>query len=173
MSHANLSELAELTGKSWRTVKRKLIDAGIKPVTKGKKSDTYDSAAALEAIYAAAPTPGAAQVLDLQDERARLAKWQADKTEQEVELRAGRMLDRDAVLGWISDDYSTVKARLTQVPDAVAAALPADIAQRVAADVRTLIYEALAELSAESRLSRDREEDAGTAADADGEPVVG
>jgi phage terminase Nu1 subunit (DNA packaging protein) len=90
---------------------------------------------------------------DLDAERARLAKWQADKAEMEVELKAGRMLDRDETLAWISDDYATVKARLIQIPDAVSAALPADIAPRVAADVRTLLYEALAELSAETKLS--------------------
>jgi hypothetical protein len=168
---ANLSELAELTGKSWRTVKRRLNDAGVQPIEKGKKSDIFDSAKALEAIYVVASVESA--TLDLQDERARLAKWQADKTEQEVELRAGRMLDLDAVVGWISDDYAIVKARLTQIPDAVSAALSADIAPRVSADVRTLIHEALAELSAEARLSRERAEDVDAPAAVNGKSMGG
>jgi phage terminase Nu1 subunit (DNA packaging protein) len=169
MKLVNPSELAELTGKTWRTVTRRLAEAGIEPRKRSKKSDVYASDVALEAIYAAAA--GSNEALDLQAERARLAKWQADKTEQEVELRAGRMLDRDQVAAWVADDYATVKARLVQIPDAVAAALPIDVAQRVAADVRTLIFEALAELSAEARLPVDDEAVTDAASDADGEPV--
>lgn len=140
------SELASLTGKSWRTVKRRLTDAGLDPTQKEGPANLYASDQALDAIYAPDALTGE---LDLQTERARLAKWQADKTEQDVQLRGARMLEMDAVEFWVAGMLSTVKARLVQIPDAVGQHVDEQHTAAVTEAVRRYILEALADLSAE------------------------
>lgn len=86
--------------------------------------------------------------LDLDQERARLAKAQADKTEQEVELRAGRMLDAGDVDQWVAGMINTAKQRLLEIPASVAARVPSEVSVQVEADTRRLLYEALCDLAA-------------------------
>jgi phage terminase Nu1 subunit (DNA packaging protein) len=84
-------------------------------------------------------------------ERARLARWQADRVEQEVGVRSGELLDADVALAWIEDMASTVKSRLAQIPDAVANQVDVRHSAIVAAAVRKLINETLAELADRGR----------------------
>jgi hypothetical protein len=112
--------------------------------------------------------------LDYTAERARLAKWQADKTEQDVEVRARRLLMADAVLQWVAGMVATVTARLVQIPDAVGHLVDPKYAPTVAAEVRRLIYEALEELSARGGPGALADlGDVEATADTDGEPVGG
>jgi phage terminase Nu1 subunit (DNA packaging protein) len=146
MPQVSTAKLVELTGMAWRTVKGRLENAGLTP-ERERNADLYESTTALAALYAA---PGdIAASLDLNTERARLVKWQADKTEQDIELRAGRMLAAEDVTAWVADMISTAKARLVQVPDAVAQHFEPETAQLVAEHVRRLIYEAMADLAAQ------------------------
>jgi phage terminase Nu1 subunit (DNA packaging protein) len=88
--------------------------------------------------------PGA---LDLEQERARLAKWQADSKHQDVEQRAGTLLAADDVMRWVAGMIGTVRQRFLQIPAAVGQNVPAEHSAKVTAEVQRLIYEALAELS--------------------------
>lgn len=172
MKLTTLSEAADYTGKTWRTVKRRAEEAGLQPVKRTKKADFYASDALCAVIFAAESADSGD--LDLNKERARLAKWQADKTEQDVELRAGRLLEADAVIQWIGNMIATVKSRLVQVPDAVGHIVDARFAAAVAAEVRRLIYEALEELSASGGPGALRDlVGSGATADPDGERVGG
>jgi phage terminase Nu1 subunit (DNA packaging protein) len=145
MPQVSTAKLVELTGMAWRTVKGRLENAGIKPTERERNADLYESTVALAALYA----PDIAASLDLNTERARLVKRQADKTEQDIELRAGRMLAAEDVTAWVADMISTAKARLVQVPDAVAQHFEPETAQLVAEHVRRLIYEAMADLASQ------------------------
>lgn len=86
--------------------------------------------------------------LDLDQERARLAKWQADSKHQDVEVRAGELLQRDDVLAWVAAMINTAKQRLVQIPATIAAQVPHEISAAVAEAARRSIYEALADLAA-------------------------
>lgn len=112
--------------------------------------------------------------LDLNAERARLAKWQADKTHQDVEIRAGKLLLDDDVRQWVAGMIATARQRLVQIPETVRQIVHPDHAEAVAGDVRRLIYEALAELEA-SRGGGPRPDVValGATSDADGERVGG
>lgn len=112
--------------------------------------------------------------LDLTTERARLAKWQADKTHQDVEIRAGKLLLEDDVRQWVAGMIAVARQRLVQIPETVRQVVHPDHAEGVTRDVRRLIYEALAELEARgSSAPRPDVVALGTAAEPDGEPVGG
>jgi phage terminase Nu1 subunit (DNA packaging protein) len=112
--------------------------------------------------------------LDLNAERARLAKWQADKTEQDVELRAGRMLDAEAVQQWVAGMIATARQRLVQLPETVRQIAPPEHGERITREVRRLVHEALAELAASRGDAPVADVPAlGAPADADGDGMGG
>jgi hypothetical protein len=145
MVKLSLSELADLTGKSFRTVKRRITDAGVQPVERTPKSALYASADALQAIYA----PEAMKVgeLDLGAERARLAKMQADRIERDLMIDAGELVRLDEVTDWYGEHVTNCRARLLQLPGAVAVVFDREIATRIEQECRSRLHEALAELS--------------------------
>lgn len=162
MREVSGNALAELTGKSWRTVKRRLEEAGIKPLRSEGNADLYDSAEALKAIYA-----GVGEELDSNHERARKDKEMADKLSLENQVRRGELTVTEEVLGAMGAIVAAARARLIQIPDAVGQFCDARYAPIIVAEVRRRIYEALAELS------QDAGGDLGAAADGDGERVGG
>ncbi len=112
--------------------------------------------------------------LDLDTERARLAKWQADSKHQDVELRAGKLLLDDDVRHWVVGMISTAKQRLVQIPETVRQIVHPDHAELVATEVRRIVYEALAELAAHREDGPRSDVDAlGAAAHVNGKPVGG
>ena len=95
MSEVSGNELAKLTGKSWRTVRGSLEAAGIKPLRIECSSHLFASVVSLPAIYTNQEAPG--EDLDLNAERARLARMQADKIEIEIAARACELLEASTV----------------------------------------------------------------------------
>lgn len=85
--------------------------------------------------------------LDYTAERARLAKAQADKTEIENEVRAGGLLEKSRVIREVGDMLASFRARVIAVPDAVGQYFDAATARTVIGELRTRLYEALAELA--------------------------
>jgi phage terminase Nu1 subunit (DNA packaging protein) len=94
---------------------------------------------------------------ELERAKTRLASAQAQRTEQEMALRAGDVIDAEVALAWIEDMALTVKSRLAQIPDAVANQVDIRQSPAVAAAVRKLIDEALAELAGGGRSGAARE----------------
>jgi phage terminase Nu1 subunit (DNA packaging protein) len=84
MTEISGSKLAELTGKSWRTIQRRLSAARIEPVLTQGKAHLFDSVVALAAIF---EVDRDTDVLDLSAERARLARLQADRLELDLQQR--------------------------------------------------------------------------------------
>lgn len=87
--------------------------------------------------------------LDLNRERARLAKAQADKTEQDLAVRRGELLPVGAVLQQWSDVLSAVRAKLLSMPSKLGPQLVnISDASILAAAIKAVVYEALGELVA-------------------------
>ena len=90
---------------------------------------------------------GQAGALDLDQERARLAKEQADRTALENGARRGELVDVAGVEREWTDHITAVRARLLAIPTSVGSQLDAEVAPKVAAIVKVLIHAALEELS--------------------------
>ncbi len=139
------SKLAALTGKSWRTIQRRLTAAGIEPQIRGK-AHLFNSVAALQTIFEVDRDSGE---LDLSAERARLAKLQADRIDVDLRVRRGELLERDHALDEFGGLVSNARARLIQLPYQLRAVVPQTCGGAVEAATRRVIYEALAELARE------------------------
>lgn len=86
--------------------------------------------------------------LDLNAERARLAKEQADKTALENAVRRGQMVDALVVVNEWTDQIAAARSRLLATPTKLAPQLVGlQDANVVALAIRTEIYAALAELA--------------------------
>lgn len=169
MKLVSISEIAEFSGRTFRTVKRRIEEAGLAPVRRTKKSDLYDSRAAFDLFRPALPQPS--EDLDLNAERARLAKEQADKTALENAARRGQMVDALVVVNEWTDQIAAARSRLLSAPTKLAPQL-VDLsdANVIATAIRTEIYAALAELS---EYDPDPSEGSASAGDAAGSEDVG
>jgi phage terminase Nu1 subunit (DNA packaging protein) len=114
---------------------------------------------------------------DLTDERARLAKAQADAQEMKNAQTRGELLPRGDVDAAVAAAFARVRARLVGIPaKAAPVVMTMESAAEAQAALRDAIYEALRELSetAVADLCRDDGdvvEDARPAAGSDGQPV--
>lgn len=87
--------------------------------------------------------------LDLNRERARLAKAQADRTEQDLAVRRGELIPVGAVLQQWSDVLAAVRAKLLSMPSKLGPQLVSiSDAGIIAAAIKAVVYEALGELMA-------------------------
>lgn len=85
--------------------------------------------------------------LDLDEQRARLAKAQADKTEMEISVRGGELLERSRVIREVGAMLGAFQSRVIAIPDAIGQLFEPRTARTVVTEVRRKLYEALAELS--------------------------
>lgn len=136
------SKLADLTGFSWRTVKRRLTDAGVTAVGKHGNADLFDSRAALLALYEQ-PSDDP----DFEDQRQRLAAAQAEKVEHENAVRRGDLVRRDDAVKFWTDCIASARARLLRLPSDCARDLPPEARGLVMATVQTGVHEALRALA--------------------------
>jgi hypothetical protein len=156
-------------GMSDKTVREAL--EGVPPDgTRGKSQPTYYLATVWAALLGAAD----AGELDLNEQKARLAKWQADRVEMDVAVRAGELGVISEVEGWYGNHIERCRSRLIQLPDAIGQFCDARTAAVVVGEARRLTYEALAELAAERpKLVTKDSVAVDPAADPDGQPVGG
>lgn len=94
-SGLSTNQLAELTGRTPRTIKERL--RGVTPVGKDGRAVLYNPREALPLIYEIEKKKGDGTVLILQDEKARLASAQADKTEMQVRQMMRELLPSEEV----------------------------------------------------------------------------
>lgn len=90
----NLHNLETLTGITYKTLKKRLAQKGIKPKKNSSKGSAYEPKEALLALYSSS-SGGSENTGDLTTEKARLAKFQADKTKLEAEKLMGTLVDRE------------------------------------------------------------------------------
>ncbi len=115
------------------------------------------------------------EVYDLEVERARLAKEQADKTAMENEERRGKLIDAEKAAGWWVQIITNAKTKILAIPTKAAPLVLGCKSLAQAKDVlEKLIHESLTELSATNPSAIAGSEGAPgmeTAAAPDGEPV--
>jgi phage terminase Nu1 subunit (DNA packaging protein) len=135
------SELAELTGKTWRTVKALLEAASIRPRRRQGRADLYDSEIALSALYL---SPGDGMEYD--DQRQRLAAAQAEKVEHDNAVRRGELAPRADVVRFWAECQVAARAKFLGIGTKLSPRLVniAD-ANVIAAAIRAEVIAALAE----------------------------
>lgn len=170
----SVSWLATNLGMDRRTVSRRL--ESLTPAKSGRTGRgaerRYHLREALEAIFF--ERKQAEGELDLWQERARLARAQTQRIELEQRVRNRELITLAEARGIYGDRIVRARARLIQVPPAVAALFAPDIAPRVEQACRERIYEALSELAAgappgddDQVDERDETDEAAEAAEAD------
>lgn len=172
------SQLADLTGKTWRTVKRLLDGAGISPLRREGPAYLYDSAAALAAIYARATPDG--NGLDLTVERARLASEQADRLAIQNAITRGEIGRLSVWQHELEGVFLAIRAGVLSLPTRLAPQMDCSLNERKARLETACrdILRAIAEYQPGRGAAGDDLGDladvdgAQAAADVDGEPVV-
>ena len=104
--------LEDLTGCSFKTIKKKLSSAGVSPVKVSAKGTFYESGEALKAIY----TGQAQEELNLQEERAKLAKAQTEKTQCETEKLKQNLVNAEDVVSEWSKYINNTRSKLLLLP---------------------------------------------------------
>ena len=169
--------LASLTGKTWRTVRKRLDEARIRPVGRERNSDLFNSVEALAAIYAA--DAAGVTVGEFDTQRERLAAAQAENVEMNNAQKRRQIAFMPAVDLAVAEMIGNARARILNMgpklgPQLVNIGNPSIIS----AAIRTECHAALAELAAydpsgselggsEAPLVKDM----GAAAEPDGQPV--
>lgn len=139
-----VSGLSVLTGKSRRKVTERLTT--LEPVEVERQKNRvirwYLPADALPMIYRIAGSH-----LDLTDERARLAKEQADKTEMDNAVRRGELVEVETVRIAVGTSIQNAKTRLLSIPSALAKYLENKSATDIESQLSDAIHESLTELA--------------------------
>ena len=136
------SQISDLTGASWRTVRKRLDAAGLAPTRDGA-ADMWESTTALRAVLVEAKPDG----LDPQQERARKDAAQALKTEMENLRRAGQLMEASEVTAAWADHISSARSRLLAIPSKLPPLMEGRPAAAMQALLRTEINDALRELA--------------------------
>ena len=137
------NQLSEMTGKSWRTVQKRLAAAGIEATRREGNADLFEAPAAFAAIY----LPEAPKGLDPAQERARRDRATADKLEQELAVRSGELMEAGAVTAAWADHISSARSRLLAIPSKLPPLMEGRPAAAMQALLRTEINDALRELA--------------------------
>ena len=141
----SISELSHLTGFDRRRIRAALCDM---PASKGAKGAVmYESGAALPLLYL---QPGDGDTFDLTDERARLAHHQANRAELEAKVFAGSLIEIESAADIVGEEYANVRSRLLGIPSRAAPQLIGLSIVAVKTLLDALIFEALAELTADA-----------------------
>lgn len=144
--------LADLFGVTVRTVSDWQREADFPAPTKEGRRNLYDAAAVVgwwrDREIARLIEGEDGKLLDLNHERARLAKAQADRQELALARERGELVPVELVGEAVGSDYTRVRARLLAMPTKAAALLAPEtdtaICQSILDD---LVREALSELS--------------------------
>lgn len=144
MEHVSHEQLATLLSMDRRTVKARLLKAGVAPISKRGRQAKYASDVALAAILA--PDRGSPD--DLARERARLAAEQADRVAMQNAEARGEYISRMVVMATWANLISSFRSRMLAMPRKLApllanSATPVQCAQLVEDEV----YHALEEVS--------------------------
>jgi phage terminase Nu1 subunit (DNA packaging protein) len=127
MSIISLSQLSDLTGQSYRTIKKRLTEAGLKPVQEAEKRGLailFESADALPILYRKGCDIDAG-LLDLSQERAQLAKEQSRRLQRENDVEERKLIPLEELVDILQD----VSRQAVSILDA----LPLNIKRRAPA----------------------------------------
>jgi len=134
--NVSYAQLTDLTNMSYRTLRRRFLDAGLQPVARGQGpggADLWDSAAALKSIFL-----GAKDDLDARAEKARLDRARADYQEmRNAELQGELVSQGDINAQWFAVGRQ-IRDSILSIPDRISAQLAAE-------DKREVVHKKLME----------------------------
>lgn len=152
LAYVTLNQLSTLTGMTYRTLKKKLADVDPAEDEEGNTL-LYRPAEVLPVIYGVVNAEGAeiqaeTKSYDIWKERARLAKFQADKAEIEVNTLRGNLIPAEQIeVSW-SKMVSAFRSRILGIPAKLAIRAAAEGEVKVVEQMlKTECNEALSELS--------------------------
>jgi len=137
----SISALAVELQMDRRTIAKCIKD--VEPCGKERTALVYRMADVVKAIYAPSSSSGN---LDVTAETARLKKFQADKTELEVEVLKGNLLHGETVQATWADFIGACRAKLVALPSTAAPRVTGLSVSEVETELRDLIHPALEEL---------------------------
>lgn len=141
MKPITLSEAGELTGSTFRTVRKRAQAAGLVPIQSTGKSDLYDSVALLRAVLA--PEPDASGELDPIQERARRDREAADKLALENAVARGDLVRLSVWQDELAAFLGEIRAQLLAMPSRMAPQLVGkslgEVGDRIGADVHDVL----------------------------------
>jgi hypothetical protein len=142
-----INQLMELTGKSFRTVKKRLEP--LNPVREDGRAAFYDTKAALELLY---PTVAS----ELARENLLLERARREKVEIEVGQMRGVLVPIKEVVKNVEREYSFVRSQLRALPSKLAKPLSMTIdPNEVHTRLSEAVDECLTELTADAKYEHD------------------
>ncbi|MCL7486647.1 MAG: terminase small subunit [Desulfobulbaceae bacterium] len=122
--NVSLNHLSSLTGMSYRTLKKRLTEAGIRPIQDSKKPGCailFESSEALPILYGVTSD---ADQLDLSQERAVLAQEQTRKLKLENDLKEGHLVPTDLVTETLAKVGKQIISILDSIPLSIKKRVP-------------------------------------------------
>jgi len=137
ISALSLTQLMEITGKSYPTLKKHL--ARLEPVRVDGRTKYYDATQAINAIYS---------TVSPAEEKARLDRLRADKVELELEEMRGKLVHVDKISTHWANVANLIRTRMLAVPTKAAPLVKgAGTLAEIKETLEVLIHDALTELS--------------------------
>lgn len=150
LSRMTINQLSEVTGSSFRTIKKKL--AGCEPAKTEGRQVFFETQKALRLIYlsneAKEGNSVELELLDPQLQKARLDKARTEKVELEIEVLKGSLIPADQVEKAWSDLVIAFRAKILSLHSKISPQLAAlKTIPEIELKLKTELREALAELS--------------------------
>jgi phage terminase Nu1 subunit (DNA packaging protein) len=146
----NINQLMDLTGKSFRTIK-KLLEP-LNPVSEDGKARYWDSKEALKLLY---PT----HTSELAQENLKLERARREKAEIEVGELRGSLVPLADVTKAVEKEYGFVRAQIRSLPSKLAKPLAIlSDAREVHTRLQEAVDECLTELTADTRYEQSRQQ---------------
>lgn len=141
----SINSIAVQLGIDRRTVRARLKD--YPPRNRTKNLIEYDLKTIVAAFAQGQTKAGNDDDLDLTQARARLATAQAEKTELELAVRRGELIDLNAAALQWAQVGETIKSKLMAIPSRATPVITGQPSAIVFAALEKLIYECLTELA--------------------------
>jgi phage terminase Nu1 subunit (DNA packaging protein) len=108
-----LTEIGDENGVTFRTVKKRLNEAGVEPIGREGRAIFYDSAEANRAIWTAGKTD---EELSLEAERAKLTVENRRKAERENNIAEGKVVPIERLSEILSRATRQISSKLDAIP---------------------------------------------------------
>ena len=151
----NLQSLEALTGITYKTLKKRLTQNGVKPKKSSSKGSAYDPKVALPALYTNLSNASNDNTADLTTEKARLAKAQAEKTRLEAEKLMGTLVDKESWCNEWSSLLVEFKDKILSAPLKLVPKLKGKNSEETYAIITSHLKEVLNDLANDSKSKAD------------------
>ena len=121
LAQLSISQLAEITGQDRKTIAKYLAQSGLEPQMGLKGAKNFAAAEALRILLAITNVGTTEDVAQKQAEaKLRSTVAEADKRELDLAIRRGEYLRAEEVISQVENEYSFIRANLSNIPNALA-----------------------------------------------------